>query len=39
MALLVIRRYHRRTGNAAQESIDKRAELKQFVQRADEFSR
>jgi hypothetical protein len=31
MALLVFRRYHRRTGNAAEESIDKTAELKQIV--------
>ena len=37
MALLVFRRYHGRTGNAAEESIDETAELKQVVQRAGQF--
>jgi hypothetical protein len=31
MVLLVFRRYHRRTGNAVEESIDETAELEQVV--------
>jgi hypothetical protein len=37
MALLVFRRYHWCAGNAAEESIDKTAELKQVVQRGGQF--